>query len=525
MSSIDGPVFEGQGGPTYSGGDAYHPSSDVGVGPRRSQRELAAMKQVHASPLFGGGSPPPSRQQRPQHSSTHSRRRTPDGDDDEKEELRQMVAQLQDELHHRRRGDALPQPEGSPPTPTPRGGGGGGRITSQAQFAKMKRSHVTGLRSIGSSGGGATLRQPSPPPPPPPAQHHVSFQAASPSGGGHAGCEPFTSQKEYARRKKGHVITIDSPMRRRPSEVPSKPQQYGAVADRLSPDRRRGDGWPAWPEGLPVNAIQLAQGRWLSTTPPVRSFEVRGEEVLMQGAPCGHAVRLGSHGLAIADACAARMDEGAIEWDNGDVWVRQGNRHGVPAPQFAVVASGPRYGSASPPGSGGGGGGGGRQPPPPQQPAYYANAAEARVGGHGGVHSTQGRCPRGHVLTLQPDQLGDVQCSACELVLPSGRFAGCRVCDYDVCDVCLNCAGDGGSPEAGGPTEVFVQRSPEEGTGAICGPSMLLEEVLAGSPADLAGMAPLLGRKLTHINGEPVFSIAEACNVAQKAATVAMRFV
>eukprot|EP01059_Diplonema_ambulator_P007286 TRINITY_DN16763_c0_g1_i1.p1 TRINITY_DN16763_c0_g1~~TRINITY_DN16763_c0_g1_i1.p1 ORF type:complete len:612 (+),score=134.22 TRINITY_DN16763_c0_g1_i1:32-1837(+) len=474
--------------------------------------------------------------------------------------------------------------------------------TSHAEFAKLKKRHAATIRQSPGrreaqehvqdiirsprtprESGREPPRQPrsgrSPPQP--------SFETyRSPTN--RTPCAPHTSHAEFTKCKKGHLIDVDSPARRRASEVVPAQPPYFSFASKMSPEH--GKRRPTWPDHLPRNALQLMQGRWVSNTHPPRSFEIVGEKVKVEGVESRHTVRLGGFGVQLADITVVAMDQHMIEWDDGDTWERPGRRSPVhrgyesPRANNVRVYTPPpdevRRGYSTPPS---------RDVSPtrphdvvlqprsvsmhhPREPSHnlreesqeYPRVASQssqyypREGSHatrgpsqsypppvddedqeyycgdcGGYlddspfcpatgrshvppsrHVTKGRCPNNHKLTLQSEKLGSVKCSACGVVLPGSRFAGCRVCDYDVCDVCLECADE--------PIVVTVKRSPYEGTGAICGQTMLLEEVVPGSPADLMGMSAYLGMRVTHINKVQVSSIAEACEAAQDSEDVEM---
>ena len=508
----------------------------------RSNRSLQAQKNDHSilvsRPESGEAQGPPRGASSPRTQSAIFDHSTESNE--EVESLRQVVASLQAELQRtqnmaQQHEDMAPQPHYRAPSPTPFLHHKGeeedlatpyqnGRITSHAEFVKLKKLHTTPLREVSS-----TPRKILP-------ANLSNERAISPRKVvvREAGCAPNVSNKEFTKKKLGHTVSHDSPLRRRASDVPPAGLEYSGIIDSLSPEKPRSHA--KWPAHLPHNVLQILQGVWESRAPPLKRFVVKGEGIYVDGVLSVHRVVVGAFGLHFADACVQHINSDTVEWDCGDIWVRPGFRGNIPTKR-AQPTPHPRQ----------------NQQKQRQDQRTNANQEERRGGnspqsvcvdcnqsasaspfcpisgrphegpemtqrgGGGGVfHSTQGRCPNGHKLAIQHG-VGDVSCSSCELILPAERFAGCRECDYDVCDCCLGCA-------EGSATCVMVQRSPDEGTGAICAPSMLLEEVVPGSPADISGMQALIGKKLTHVNGIPVYTIGEACSVAQKDAAVEMRF-
>lgn len=81
------------------------------------------------------------------------------------------------------------------------------------------------------------------------------------------------------------------------------------------------------------------------------------------------------------------------------------------------------------------------------------------------------RCRCGHLLLPQQPGLGDLECSACGAVGGAGSYAGCRVCDYDVCRNCRNAAaGDDGDATFGEPLRAGMRVAhPEHGEGSLVG--------------------------------------------------------
>eukprot|EP01062_Namystynia_karyoxenos_P010565 TRINITY_DN13747_c0_g1_i1.p1 TRINITY_DN13747_c0_g1~~TRINITY_DN13747_c0_g1_i1.p1 ORF type:complete len:780 (+),score=213.91 TRINITY_DN13747_c0_g1_i1:91-2340(+) len=190
------------------------------------------------------------------------------------------------------------------------------------------------------------------------------------------------------------------------------------------------------------------------------------------------------------------------------------------------------------------------------------------------------RCPSGHQLTAQPPQLGELECSVCGALGAAAVYAGCRSCDYDLCGGCagvvqapllaggeaearvglrvehaehgkgavvgwraggMRCGDtDGGLAEgavrvrldSGGAMcnldaaklspvaahTVALHKPPGTGSGAICGPDLVLRDVVPGSAAEAAGCRQHIGRRLTHISGEAVRDIQHACALAQSSA-------
>ena len=516
-------------------------------------------------------------------------------------------------------------PYSEPAAVTPRG-----MSTSHAEFSRRKRMHNTSIRSSPGKVRPSIIRSVSPvqrrvpnqsqqvhiqPPPATPPRREVSPRHAPvykpddiianhKSVVGNTSrddpflsrrpCAPHVSNSEFTERKRKHRVDMDSPARRRASELQVPAQQYQSIADGMTGAKKKPRA--TWPEHLPVNAFQMLQGKWVSGTRPIRRFEIRGEAVVMDGEIQRHPIRVGNYGIALADVLLEEARPDYLEWNDGDVWTKPGyhpNDNTPPSPIRSPPQpkQAPRYviqphshSSKSTQ----------QQQQPSQSQSHSQDYHNSQVGPvqqshevvegvtdtdicpscggsqvvspycsmtgqphtpsvvpvHAGAptevtsyksieshhhlqlppteviniethpvvpHITKGRCPLGHKLQLQSSGLGDVCCSSCELILPAARFAGCRTCDYDVCDICLGCNDKG--------TTVVIAREPDEGTGAICGANMLLEEVIPNSPADLCGCSKLLGKRLTHINDVKVGTVTEACEVAQDAETVKMTFV